>query len=321
LISALHGHYNGYGLPVYDKKGYVGRRTFITREVQDDMRLMRRLITYVVTLLCAVTLTNTVRAEELPLWEAGIGVTGLSIPDYRGSNQQRFYALPFPYLIYRGDILKVDKEGIYGNLFKSDRVRLSLSAGGGVPVKSSNNTARTGMPDLNPTAEIGPSLDVCINGNCDADFVMRFRLPIRGVIAIATDLSQVQGIGFIISPQFNIDWYNIWPGKGWDIGLVVGPLFTSEEYNEYYYAVPQQFAVPGFRSAYRASGGYSGSEFLMSVSKRFDYIWFGAFASYDNLSGAAFDNSPLMRTRQAFTAGFGIAWVFAKSKTKVQTSQ
>jgi len=289
-------------------------------EVQDCEKLMRRLVVCVVCFFCTVALSNTVLAEELPLWEIGIGATGLTMPDYRGSNQQRFYAFPLPYLIYRGDVLKVDKEGVYGMLFKSDQVRLSISAGGNVPVKSSNNTARTGMPDLNPTFQIGPSLDFCIIGKCDADFVVKFRIPVRGVIAVATDLSQFQGIGFVINPQIDVDLNNV-AGSGWDMGLAVGPLFATEEFHDYYYGVAQQFVVPGFRSAYRASGGYSGSEILVSVTKRFDHFWFGAFASYDDLSGAVFDNSPLMRTKQSFMAGIGFAWVFATSKTKVQASQ
>jgi len=300
---------------------YVGRQQLCIREVQDYMGLMRRLIVSLALFLWTTTFTNAVPAEEQPLWEAGIGATGLTMPDYRGSNQQRFYAFPLPYLVYRGDFLKVDKEGIYGMLFQSERVRLSISAGGGVPVKSSNNTARTGMPDLNPTLQIGPSLDVCLIENCNSDIVVRFRLPVRGVIAIATDLSQFQGIGFVINPQLNIDINNVWLGRGWDVGFVVGPLFATEEYHDYYYGVAEEFAVPGFRSAYRTRGGYSGSQLLVSVSKRFEHFWFGAFASYDELSGAVFDNSPLMRTRQSFMAGIGLAWIFAESNTKVRSSQ
>jgi hypothetical protein len=56
-------------------------------------------------------------AEELPLWEAGVGVAGLSIPDYRGSDERHGYLLPLPYLVYRGDILRMDRKGMYGLLY------------------------------------------------------------------------------------------------------------------------------------------------------------------------------------------------------------
>ncbi|MGH9363054.1 MAG: hypothetical protein ACRD2T_14170, partial [Thermoanaerobaculia bacterium] len=37
-------------------------------------------------------------AEELPLWELGLGIGGFTLPDYRGSDQARGYVLPVPYV-------------------------------------------------------------------------------------------------------------------------------------------------------------------------------------------------------------------------------
>jgi len=281
------------------------------------MRLRIILLTF---FLLGSLFPSMLKAEERPLWEAGIGVTGLTIPDYRGSNQQRFYALPLPYLIYRGDVLRVDRKGIYGLLFRSDRVHLNISADGGVPVKSDHNTARSGMPDLDPTVQIGPKLEICLVSDCSADTVVHFRLPVRAVVAAATDLSHVKGIGIVTQPQINVDFKNF-PARGWIYGFAFGPIFATQEYHEYYYGVQDYQAVSGFRPAYRAKGGYSGSQLVMAVTKRFDHVWFGAFASYDELSGAVFDNSPLMRTKQSFMAGFGVAWVFAKSKTLVRSAE
>lgn len=257
-------------------------------------------------------------AGELPLWEAGIGASGLTISDYRGSNQQGFYALPIPYLIYRGDVFRVDRKGVYGLLFESERVHLNISASGGVPVKSSNNTARTGMEDLNPTFQIGPKLVVCLLRDCRADTTVRFQLPVRFAFAVATDFSQAKAIGTVIEPQLNFDFRNF-PAKGWNSGFTIGPLFATQEYHQYYYEVPYYYAVPGFRAPYRSKGGYSGTQLIFGTTKRFDNFWFGAFAGYDELSGAVFDNSPLMRTKQSFMAGIGFAWVFAKSKTMVKS--
>jgi hypothetical protein len=48
-------------------------------------------------------------AEERPLWEAGAGFTGLSIPDYQGSNEQHGYLFPLHYLVYHGQILRSGK--------------------------------------------------------------------------------------------------------------------------------------------------------------------------------------------------------------------
>jgi len=279
---------------------------------------MRRLITCLVGFLLAVTSTHISRAEELPLWEAGLGFAGLSVPDYRGSDQQRFYELPLPYLVYRGDFLRLDRNGLSGLLFHSERVRLNISADASVPVKSTDNTARSGMPDLNPTLQFGPSLDICLYKATNSERVVQLCLPVRAVIA--TDLAQWKEIGFVANPQLTVDFRNIGPGKGWDFGLAVGPLFATEPYHDYYYEVAPQFAIPGVRPAYDARAGYSGSLLILSATKRFGHFWFGAFARYDELSGAVFANSPLMRTEHSWMAGFGLAWVFAESKTLVHAS-
>ena len=42
-------------------------------------------------LACALVLPAALRAEPLPVWEAGAGAIGLRYPDYRGSNESRNY--------------------------------------------------------------------------------------------------------------------------------------------------------------------------------------------------------------------------------------
>ena len=66
-----------------------------------------------------------------------MGVVGFSFPDYRGSDETRFYALPFPYFIYRGDLLKVDRDRVRGLFFRRSWLELDVSLGGSVPVDSS----------------------------------------------------------------------------------------------------------------------------------------------------------------------------------------
>ena len=280
---------------------------------------MRRSIIYLVGFLFVVSSITISRAEELPLWEAGLGFAGLTIPDYRGSDQQRGYLFPLPYLIYRGNILKIDRKGVYSQLFQSERVELNISLDAAVPVNSGNNTARSGMPDLDPTVQIGPAIEICLFRDCGSEREVRFRIPVRAVRA--SDLNRTYGIGFVANPQLSFDFKNIGPGGGWSFGFALGPLFATEQYHDYYYEVLPQYAVPGVRPAYEASGGYSGSLLIAALSKRFDHVWFGAFARYDELSGAVFENSPLVKTRHFLMAGFGFAWVFGQSRTLVHASQ
>jgi MipA family protein len=275
---------------------------------------MKKLVLTVLFMISAVSL----HADELPLWEAGFGFTGLSLPDYRGSSQQRFFVLPFPYLAYRGELFRMDRKGLYGLLLQSDRVQLNISADGGLPVKSGSNSARTGMPNLDPTFQIGPALEICLNAPCDSDRLVQFRLPVRAVFA--SDFTYLSGIGFVVNPQLNLDFTNLGSSGKWNFGCAAGPLFATQQYHEYYYEVDPPYAVPGVRAAYRARGGYSGSTLIASSSRRFAHTWFGAFIRYDNLSGTVFANSPLMRTRQSLFAGFAVAWVFGESEVLVHAS-
>jgi len=279
---------------------------------------MKRLLTCLVALLLVAEFTRDSLAEELPLWEVGLGVVGLSLPDYRGSDQYHLYALPLPYLIYRGDLLRLDNKGITGLLFHSERVRLNISADASEPVKSNQDTARMGMPDLKPVVQIGPSLEVSLYRDTNSEHVVQLWLPVRA--AVATDLSQWNEIGFVANPQLTFDCNNTGPGKGWNFGLGIGPLFATEPYHEYYYGVAPRFAIPGSRPSYHARAGYSGSMLILTVTKRLGHFWFGAFVRYDELSGAVFANSPLMRTDQSVMAGLGCAWVFAESKRLVHGS-
>jgi len=260
--------------------------------------------------LFAGLIVSTAHAEEEPLWEAGIGVAGLIMPDYRGSDERQNYLLPFPYVIYRGDFIRVDREGVTSRIFSSDRVTLDLSADAGVPVKSDKNSARQGMPDLDPTFELGPLLKLCLDASCRGEERFSLHLPVRAVIA--TDFEHMESAGWVANPHLNYDNPRLLPG-GWKFSGATGPIFATRAYHAYYYDVPPSQAT-ATRPAYVARGGYSGWRTLLTTSRRFDRFWIGAFARYDSLSGAVFEDSPLRRTSHAFMAGIGVAWVLGQSE-------
>jgi hypothetical protein len=70
------------------------------------------------------------------------------------------------------------KKACNGILFQPERMQMNLSADGGVPVKSDRNSARRGMPNLDPTLQIGPALEICLSFRCDGNQVVQFRLPV-----------------------------------------------------------------------------------------------------------------------------------------------
>jgi outer membrane protein len=268
---------------------------------------MRQILRFV--FVSATLLAGQAHADELPRWEVGLGVAGLSIPDYRGSDQRRGYVLPLPYIQYRGDVFRIDREGAHGKLFTSERVKLEISLAAGPPAKSDKSDARADMPNLDPTVEAGPSLQLFLARNEARDRVWSVQLPLRA--AAAVDLRHVQHIGWVFAPNLNFDALNV--RGGWDIGAAVGPIYATEDYHDYYYEVAPAFAT-ATRPAYDARAGYSGSRLTLTASRRYPRYWVGAFARYDNLSGAVFADSPLVKKQDSFMAGVGIAWILAQSR-------
>ena len=253
-------------------------------------------------------------AQEKPLWELGAGAAVISFADYRGSNKQRSYLLPLPYFIYRGEFLQVDRDKMRGLLFKSERVELELSANGTVPVRSRDNPVRQGMPDLDPTLELGPSLNILLM-SVPKQYRLTLKLPVRAVIA--SDFHHVQNAGVLSQPQLNLD---VNMAGGWQLGLAAGPLFADRRYHQYFYGVDPAYTTAA-RPAYRARSGYSGLQLVAAASKRFDKLWIGGFIKYDDLGNAAFVDSPLAQRRNNVSAGIGAAWIFAQSPQRVATAQ
>ena len=253
-------------------------------------------------------------AEQKPLWEAGLGVGGLSFPDYRGSNESQVYPTPVPYFVYRGKIFKADRDGVRGELLNKKYAEINVSVGATIPVKSKNNAAREGMPDLQPTIELGPQLDLHLWRSADENIKFDLVMPLRVPLTIE---SSAKFIGWVFSPRINIDLDDI-GHSGWNFGLGAGPIYADEKFHGYFYSVSPQFATAD-RPTYVARGGYSGVHFLTSVSKRFPKYWIGAYMRYDNLGDAVFEDSPLVKSKSYWAGGFGIAWMIGESRRMVET--
>lgn len=252
------------------------------------------------------------RAEDLPLWELGGGIGVLNFPEYRGSDERSSYVLPIPYIIYRGEVLKVDRESVRGRIFESDRVRLDVSLNGSIPVDSSDNEARAGLPDLDPTLELGPNLKVLLWRSDEKKAKLDFRLPVRAVVT-----AELDHVGWVTQPQINLDLRDPLGYPGWRLGLLSGPLYGDRGFHHYFYGVGSAYATAD-RPAFDARGGYSGSQFVVALSKRFPGFWVGGFAKWDTLDGAVFEDSPLVRDKSFATAGLAFAWVFRTSQTRVR---
>lgn len=269
---------------------------------------------------CALACTTAARAEPenqgLPLWEFGLGVGALALNDYRGADTAHIYPLPIPYIVYRGQFLRADRDGLRGVFFNRNLVEINMSVNATTPVESHNTRAREGMPDLKPTVEIGPSMDWHLWRSDERRVRLDLRMPLRTAMTVE---NSPHSIGWFFAPRLTVDFLDIGAHSGWNLGVLAGPLFASRRYNQYFYTVAPEYARPD-RPAYQAPGGFAGTEFLMSLSRRFPGYWVGAFVRYDTLSGAGFADSPLVRSDSFWAAGMGIAWMIGKSSKIVDAA-
>ena len=151
-------------------------------------------------MLLAACCANPALPKEEPLWEYGLGVGAVAFEDYRGSDTSHVYPLPVPYVLYNGAFLKADRDGVRGTLFNQDRVGMNLSFNLTTPVR--NDRERRGMPDLRPTVEIGPSLELHLLRSDDARIKFDLRMPLRAAFTVE---AAPRMIGWTFTPRFNLD--------------------------------------------------------------------------------------------------------------------
>jgi len=267
-------------------------------------------------ILCAALFlawSQQAAAGTVPQWELGAGVAGLMMPDYRGSDEVRLYLLPVPYVIYRLEWIKADRTGIRSTLLNRGEAELNLSLSATPPVRSENNRAREGMSDLKPMVELGPALDIHLWRSDSRRFKIDVRTPVRAAFTVE---SHPRNAGVSLSPTLNFDADGI-GGRPWQLGMLAGPLFATRRQHRYFYGVSESDARPD-RPAFDAHGGYAGLQFLVALSRRFEKAWFGAYARYDTLRGAVFEDSPLVRRNYYVSAGFAVAWIPLQSSRMVE---
>ena len=266
--------------------------------------------------------TEPVAHEDGAQWELGIGATAVHIPHYIGADDARDYALPFPYFVYHGKRWNVDRNFIYGKLLERGHLKIDLSLAGTPPVDSDDNDARAGMPDLDATGEIGPSIQYTLhhsnghhnNGQHDDETIWRADLAIRKVVG--TDFSHLDDAGHTFSPQlyFSQRWQSEDKAR-WQFESTFGPVYGDDRYHDFFYEVTPQYASAE-REAYSPDGGFGGWRLAAGMTRRKDNFWFGAFLRYYDLSDAVFVDSPLVKHEHSLLVGVAFAWILQSNKAQ-----
>lgn len=236
-------------------------------------------------------------------------------PHYPGSDQERLFALPFPYFVYRGHILRSNREeGTRARFIRGRDYELSLSAGGAFPVSSENNVAREGMPDLGWILELGPKLRVHVF-EFKKRGLLRLGVAARGVLTSPTSWT-VEHHGTVFELEIVYDRPKLF-GDAVDFRMELSSRWATEGYHSYFYEVPAQY-VRADRPRYSAVGGYLYSSLGASLGFRTDDEdhRFGLFASVDSLSNSANVSSPLVKSQLNTTVGIAYITVLHRSEAK-----
>lgn len=263
----------------------------------------------VLLLLCSCTPLATAgeqQPDQLPLWEIGIGAGVASLPQYMGSNERYTFPAAFPYIIYRGNRLRIDRDGINRKLFGVEGLALNLSLGFGLPVRNSNR-ARAGMPKLHFNGQIGPRIDWEFARTQDTSWMLR--LPARAVID-----SSGHYLGWLADPDVRLRMRNLDRDNRLEMRIQAGLLYGSKRYHDAYYTVLPQY-VTATRPAYQARGGLHSLTLRVSLTYRYSrkLSLYTAVRVRDMHPGVV-ANSPLVKQPMYVMGMVGMTWSLWESK-------
>lgn len=258
-------------------------------------------------------------SEKQPLWEAGVLATAFTLPHYVGSDEYFTYAFPFPYVIYRGEFLKADRDGVRGLFFHSDKIEFDVSLGGNLPVSSDNNKARKDMPELDALLEIGPAIRYYLYRRGALDHLY-LQAAWRGAVSFefngGLDIdADYRGNRYVLDLTLKNE--SIFQDNDISFFLSAGISYADNLLNGYFYDVDAEFVTPD-RGFFDADAGYAGLYLSGAVVKNLSKHWsLGGAVSWRNINGAVFENSPLVRTRNNFYGSVFLIWMFAQSKVSL----
>lgn len=252
--------------------------------------------------------------EGQALWEFGLFNAAARIPDYRGSDEYQTYVLPLPYVIYRGRIIQADREGVRGIFFRTDRLESSFSVWGNPPVNDDND-ARRGMPDLDAIFEAGPAIRWFFLGR-DFPDSLHAQASIRAASSIDFGELDIRYEGIHGAVNLVYDNTRLLRDLGIGFGANLGLDIADGGLNGYFYDVDPAYATPN-RPAFSSGGGYAGLSLAVNARKRLtESLSFGVYSRWENSTGAAYADSPLVGTENNFTIGCALTWKIWQSEAR-----
>jgi hypothetical protein len=181
-----------------------------------------------------------------------------------------------------------------------------------LPVDSSANETRAGMPDIPFIAQIGPRLNYYFV-NHNSDYIALFRFPVRSGWNMRNGYS-----GLLIQPNFLVGMANL--NGRWKNYCEFALTYTSSEYNKIFYDVETAYSSnerPKFET------GNAMQSFSVNLTSLFDItrkVAIGSYVKWRTLSIGRVAESPLVRQNSDYSGGIFLTWALWESKERVGKS-
>lgn len=262
--------------------------------------------------------TETPVMLEKPLWELGLGGGAVVQPHYPSSSEYQTRGLVLPFVVYRGDILRIgDGRGTRAVAAENANYELSLSLDAAFDAESEDNELRAGMPDLDFIFEVGPQLIFHLHKFQFSDTSRsELQLALQARAAFSTDFGGIDHHGYVFEPMLRYRHYGLFHPQ-LEATVSLKPLWATRDVHGYFYDVANEY-VTSDRQAYKAKGGYFGTGLNFSgiwhISEK-ARVFAGIQTSY--YQGASNINSPLFEKKFNAGVSVGLIWSLAESKRKV----
>ena len=242
-----------------------------------------------------------------PLWELGGVAIGVSQSAYPGADQQVNRALALPYFVYRGDVLRADRDSAGIRAMKTETFELDVGFAGAFGSENQTIDARQGMRKLGTLVELGPRLKWNL-GSGPAGGRLSAEFPARAVLDLSDEAAHR---GWSLEPKLT---YSNRTASGWRYSASVSAIVADKRLAQTLYEVRSSEATAA-RPAYAAESGLVswrlGTAFSRSLAR--DWNLFG-FARLETVAGAANESSPLVRRSSGASVGMGIAYTWMRSE-------
>lgn len=246
-------------------------------------------------------------ASSLPLWELGAFGVGVSQQAYPGSNEQVNRSLALPSFVYRGKFLRADRETAGLRALKTSRFELDIGVAGSFGSRSEEIEARRGMPDLGTLVEFGPRLKWKLNEGFGGGR-WQMELPLRGVFDLSDGAAHR---GMALEPEIS---FQRRTNGGWVYTTSVSAIIADRRLAQTFYSVDPMYALAD-RPMFEAQSGLVAWRLSTSFSRSLSRDWrlFG-FGRIDSVSGAANQDSPLVKQTHGASVGLGLAYTWMRSQ-------